>query len=160
MTRIAGLSLIGVILATIVFFFMGYLWFGAVFTDVWSIEILRLRGIVEPGASLSSDQLRATFIEAFPDLNPALGLGLGFVNALLTTTVLAIVLRIMKADGLLSHIGYGLLAWLGFAVTSFAYDPIYGLESMTLFWLDVTHGAAAYSAAAAVLSFFSRASEA
>ena len=157
MPRIAGVNIVGVLVASFVFYFVGFIFFGVVYERAWLLEILS--PLSYEGKTMQIDQsstelLRAEMKKAFPDANQALSLGLGYLNALGTCIILAFVLRQLtsEAPGFLANLAWTLAIVAGFVVTSVAYDHIYAMQSMALFWMNFWHLVCAYAAAAMVLT--------
>ena len=159
MPRFYGINLVGVLVAALAFYTVGFLFYGVVFSREWLLTILQ--NLDYDGKAINLDQLSTALLQkewqkAFPGQKLGASIALGIANAFVTTSILAIVLRQLTAHapGLLASIAWALGLWLGFAVTSVAYDPIYALEPPILFMIDIGHMAIAYVAAAAVLYYF------
>lgn len=156
MPKLASVNLLGVLLAAVALYFVGFIWYGVLFSDVWLEDLMTTRNLITPEAFAELDTAgqRAALEAAYPNANPGLSMGLGFVISLVTAFGLGFALKKMGAKGLASHIGYAAVIWLCIAVTSLAYDHVYGLKPMIGFWIDSSHLLVGFSAAAAVLSFF------
>jgi hypothetical protein len=132
MPKLWGVNVLAVLLAAIAFYFVGFVFYGLVFQQLWTAEV----GLTE--AELAG-------------ANQGVSMGLGFVNALVTTFVLALVLQRMPGSGLMAKLGVAVLLWLGFAATTLAYAPIYTLSSPVVFHIDLAHLLVAYCVATVVL---------
>lgn len=158
MPRVAGVNIVGVLVASLVFYFVGFVFFGLLFDRDWLLEILTAQDYAGKSAhlnELSTELLQEQFKQAFPGADGGLGMAIGYVNALVTVIVLAVVLRQLTAEapGLLSSLAWTAAIVLGFAITTLAYDHIYAMASMSLFWMNFWHLVCAYAAAAIVLTF-------
>lgn len=158
MPRIGGINVVGVLLATIAFYMVGFVFYGVIFTSEWTAQTLAMSGVADIDSirQMSPERLESAWYEAFPNASAGLSMGLGFVSTLVTVAVLAIVLRQLTsgATSIISYAGYGLLIALGFSVTGIAYDHIYAAKPMILMWIDVGHVIIGYMLSAIVLSFF------
>ena len=157
MPRIEGVNVVGVLVACIVFYFMGFLFYGVLFNRVWLLETLSVLDYANKAINidqLSTELLRGEMKKAYPEANGALGMVIGFVNAMISVTALAVVIRFLTAEapGLAVSLLWTAIVVVGFVLTSVAYDHIYAMKSMTLFWVDVGHLICAYVAAAIVLT--------
>lgn len=133
MQKSSGINVLAVLLAAIVFYFVGFVFYGLVFSELW----MSASGLTEAD---------------FEGTNQALNMGLGFGNALVTTLILSVVLKALPGQGLVNRIGWAALVWLGFAATTLAYGPIYSLSSPTIFHIDLAHLLVAYCLSTVVLS--------
>ncbi len=158
MLRIGGINVIGVVLATIAFYMIGFLFYGLFFKDVWTAHTLASTGVAELDSirQMTPERLEAAWYKAFPDANPTLSMGLGFLNTLVTTIVLAVVLRFLTAGAatIASYAGFALLLAIGFSITSISYDHIYAGKSLILFWIDSAHICIGFIVSAVILSLF------
>lgn len=158
MPRIGGINVVGVALAAIAFYMIGYVFYGVLFTDEWIAQTLAMSGVAELDSirQMSPERIENAWKEAFPTSDMGTSIGLGFANAVFTVIVLAVVLRLLTSDGpsLIGHIGFAILLALGFSLTGVAADHIYAAKPMVLFWIDAGHTLVAYVVAAIVLSFF------
>ena len=157
MPRIAGLNVVGIIAATLVFYFVGFIFYGVLFTREWSVEVLASVGAEDMRtlSQMTTERLTATWNETFPNSNPGTSMGVGFINALGTVVVLAFILRQLTsaAPSLGAYLMYALLICTGFVLTTLAYDHIYAMAPMKLLMIDTLHLYTAYAAAAITLSF-------
>ena len=157
MPRVGGINVAGVLLASLAFYFVGFVVYGLVFERDWISETLVQHGFdARVVAEMTPERLDAAWLKTFPDNNAGVSMGVGFLNALASVTVLAVVLRLLTANspGLAANILYAMLLCAGFAFTTLAYGPIYAGGSMRLLMIDSIHLFAAYAVAGAVLSRF------
>ncbi len=160
MPRIAGINLVGVLVATLIFYFIGFLFYGVIFQRDWTVEILTMRDPQSAAtiAQMSQERLVEHWNKIFPgaSANAGLSMGLGFLNALVTVSFLAIILRQLSAVApeRMPQLLHTLAIVVGFVVTSLAYDQIYALAPVKLLIIDAGHLTCAYLAAAFTLSFF------
>ena len=157
MPRIGGLNLVALIAAILVFYGIGFVFFGLIYEREWLLEILssldydgKSRNIEQ----LSNELLQSEWKKAFPDANAAMGLGLGFLNAVISVIGLALVLKHLTSDapGLFAALGWTVVIVFGFVISTLAYDHIYAMASMPLFWMNFWYLICAYGAAALILT--------
>lgn len=160
MPRIAGINLVGVLVATLIFYFIGFLFYGVIFQRDWTVEILSMRDPQNAGdiAQMTYERLQAHWEKVFPGSaeNVGLSMGIGFLNSLVTVSFLAIILRQLSAVApeRLPQLLHTLAIVVGFVITSLAYDQIYALAPVKLLMIDAAHLTVAYLAATFTLSFF------
>lgn len=135
MPRIFGLNLVGILLASLVFFFAGFVIYGVVLADVW----MRIEGVT-------------------PDAAAAAGMGWlvpAFAITVLQVIGLGMVLQWRKAMNLRDAVTTALAMWAFFALPLMAYDPIYipGHSPLTLA-LDGLHLFVGWTASAVILTLF------
>ena len=138
MPKIFGSSLLAIILATILFYMVGFMIYGLLFNEQW----LSYAGMTEAQALARSE---------------ALGPMMYIWGLILTLAqVLGIALFLKKAN--VNALGKGLMkgAMLAtlFALPVMAYNWLYQGSSADLLGLDYMHLLIAYSLAGAVLGFF------
>jgi Protein of unknown function (DUF1761) len=122
MPRIFGLNIIAVLVAGIALWFIGALFYGVLFADLWM-------GLWGFGAS----------DEARMESSMGATMGAGFVLSLLVAGVLGFALKALKADGLVPAIKWSVFLWAGFVLTTMSYDIIYALQPLMLLVLDGAH---------------------
>jgi hypothetical protein len=151
--RVAGVNLVAVLAAAVAMYFVGFIFYGLLFQEVWSQQTLENHGLAPAGgaASLTGDALMAEMqrIPGAMEMGPAMGLG--FVISLITALGLAMVLRLAKPQSLMSALRVGMIAWVGFAATTLAYNVVYSSESRIIFGIDLLHLFIAYLAGSAVI---------
>lgn len=134
MPKLFGLSLIGVIAASVVFFIIGYLWYGVIFSDMW---------MTETGISKA---------DAEADQNP-MYMVLGFVITAMEVIGLGLVMKWRNAMSLNGAVMTAAILWLLFVVPLCAYDYLYSpAHSETLFLIDAGHLLIGWVASAVVLA--------
>ncbi len=155
MPRIGQVNIVGVILATLAFFFVGFVFYGLLFADAWSRELLVWRGIVDPetALALNADELYAAMLASAEGKSAGLGMALGFLNALVTVIALAIARVAFKAFSLPSALNSAFWLFAGFAVTTLVYDLVYAGEPAFFFFIDGAHLLVAYLVSMTVLHF-------
>jgi len=122
MPRIFGLNIIGVLASAIALYFVGFLFYGLFFADLW----MGLQGFTE-AQMLAADE------------NMALGMVHGFIISLVTAIFIGLALERFGGDGMMSAIKSAVLLWAGFAVTTLAYGFVYAMQPFMLFVLDASH---------------------
>lgn len=153
MPRVMGVNLVAALAGAVAMYFIGFVIYGLVFQEVWTQEVLINRGAVsaEEAAALSGAALMAE-LEAIPTvLDPMVAMGVGFLISLLTAAGMAAALNFLKPSSLGGAVGYAVLFWVAFAVTTLSYNVVYYSESVINFGLDLVHMLLGYTAAAAVI---------
>lgn len=133
MPRIFGVNLIAWLASAVALYFVGFIFYGLLFADLW----VGLSGFTEAE------------IAAMEGAAPV-GMVLGFVISLVTTLFLGIALKAFGATSMGAAMRKAVLLWAGFAVTTMAYDTVYGGEPLMLLVLDSAHLLVGFVAAAAV----------
>ena len=137
MPRIAGVNVLGGFLAALAIYFVGFIWFGLLFQDLWMSS-----------NGFTAEQLEASF-------NPALVYGGGLLIPIILAFALGWLLKATGTSGLVPSILFGLKIGLFIAAPLLAYDFIYNVVNSTSdLLLDVSHSLAGLMLGAAVLSFF------
>ena len=122
MPRIIGLNLIAVLISAIALYFVGFLFYGLLFTELW----VGLQGFTD-AQMLAADE------------NVVAGMLHGFLISLVTAIFIGLALRRFGSDGMMPAIKSALLLWAGFAVTTLAYGFVYAMQPFMLFVLDASH---------------------
>jgi hypothetical protein len=135
MPRIFGLNPLAVLVAAIVFYFVGFIVYGLLFSELW----VGLWGFTEA-------ELAAAETAAGPSM------ALGFVLTVVFTGFLGYALKALKADSLTSAIKWSVFLWAGFVVTTLAYDTVYALQPVMLLVLDAAHNLVGFVLMAVVLT--------
>ena len=130
MPRILGLNAVGVLVSAIVFFLIGFVFYGIIFQELW----MGAMGI-EPDPEVGVDTVE---------------LGKGFLISLTTAIFLGLALKKMGASDLMSALKKSAFLWLGFAVTTLAYGLLYSGYPPILFVLDSAHLLTGFLAMAAI----------
>ncbi len=153
MPRVMGVNLVAVLAGAVAMYFIGFVIYGLLFQEVWTQQLLINHGVVsaEEAASLSGAALMAE-LEAIPGaMAPPVAMGVGFIVSLVTAGGMAAALKFLKPSSLGAAVGYAVLFWLAFAVTTLSYNVVYYSESVINFGLDVVHLLLGYVAAAAAI---------
>jgi hypothetical protein len=154
MPKIAGVNLLGVVLAAVAMFFVGFLWYGVLFQEPW-MNANGLFFVDETKQSmqwLTADGIQSIAGDAGP--NPMIMLW-GFVLSL----VLAFGLGWHMKQKNISKVGTAALfgLWMGLliGVPLMAYDTVYTpFGSLMGLFVDGSHTVVTFVAASVVLSFF------
>ena len=154
MPKIAGVSLIGVLLAAVAMFFVGFLWYGVLFQEPW----MNANGLFftdEAKTSmqwLTADGIQSVAGDAGP--NPMVMLW-GFVLSLVLAFGLGWHMKqksISKLDtAALFGLWMGLLIGVPLMMYGYVYSPAHSWE---LLLINSGHVVVTFVAACAVLSFF------
>jgi hypothetical protein len=152
MPRVAGLNIVAVIVATIVFYAVGMVIYGFTLTEVWGNEMLKNHGLAEAGApALSGEALFARLEEIPGAMDPGMSYGVGFLISLVTVIGVAIVLKMAKPASVLAAMGTTFVLWACFVATGLSYNVVYSSESTTIYWIDLMHTLIAFLLSSAVL---------
>lgn len=129
------LNPVGLAVASVAFFIVGFLWYGVIFSDAW----MAAEGITEEAADADSPAWMA----------------LGFVITVMQVVGLALVLKWRGAADLAGAATTGALLWALFALpfTLYGYTYTPG-HNTTLLMIDASHLLVGWVVAAAVLSRF------
>jgi hypothetical protein len=125
-----GVNWIGVIVAAVVVWLIGYLWYDMLFGAVWMREMHMTK---ESAAAMG--------------MTPMI---LGSLNTILICVGLGLLVPRLE-DSLMGGLKTGLLAGLFFAVTNQAQAYIYGGMSQTLLLIDVGYILVLYAVAGAII---------
>lgn len=133
MPRIFGHNLLFVLLAGIVMYLAGFLWYGLLFSDLY----MTLSGLTEDSAT------------------PAWRMwGVGIAIPFMVAFGMAAVFAKTGTTGLFGYIKLAMVFAVMFAISTalyaFAYEPDY---VFTLLWIDAGHLLVSYALGSAVLSF-------
>jgi hypothetical protein len=135
MPRLSGVNLLGVLLAAIVMFFVGFVFYGMLFSEQW----MAARGYTADMAA---------------DANPAWMAG-GFLIELVLAFGLGWVLKLKGAKGPGACVSAALMLAVVVVLPVTAYDYVYGLyHSLPGLMVDWGHMLVSMGLAGAVLSFF------
>ncbi|MFC4724122.1 DUF1761 domain-containing protein [Glycocaulis abyssi] len=110
---ILGVSLIGWVLATIGFMAVGFVWYGPLFGKKW----MELNGFTP---------------ESFEGANMTLTMVKGVINSAVMAAFIGYVLVAVDASGLVAHLKWAFLLWLGFSATSQALAHIWERQPLKL----------------------------
>ena len=138
MPKIFGTNALGILLATIAMFMLGFLWFAILFGAQWQ----ELTGITEEMGQASMDEMGAMFY--IWGLLIALGQVIG----------LAYVLNHAGASKLLTCVKISALVAAFFALPLLAYATLYQMAPPKLLGINFGYSLVGYGLIGAVLSFF------
>ena len=154
MPKIAGVNLLGVLLAAVAMFFIGFIWYGVLFQEPW----MAANGMffVDPAKEyiqwLSADGIQSTATAMGPD--PMVMLA-GFVLSLVLSFGLGWHMQQKNISKLSTAVLFGLWISLLIGLPLVAYDTVYTpYRSLMGFFVDGSHAIATIIAACAVLSSF------
>ena len=152
MPRVAGLNAVAILAATLAFYVVGAMFYGFIFMETWSQEMLVNHGM-EPAAAhaLTGEALRTAGTSIPGSMDMATSYGIGFVVSLVTTIGIALVLKMAKPASIMSALGTAFILWVCFAATGLAYNVLYSTESKTIFVIDLAHLLTAFLLSSAVL---------
>lgn len=137
MPRIAGVNVLGGFLAALAIYFVGFIWFGLLFQDLWMTS-----------NGFTMEQMEASF-------NPALVYGGGLLIPIILAFALGWLLKATGTSGLVPSVVFALKLGLFIAGPLLAYDFVYNVVNSTSdLLLDVSHSVVGLMLGAAVLSFF------
>lgn len=133
MPKLFGIKLVPLILATLAFYFIGFLWYGALFSNMW----MAATGYAE--ADFEGD-------------NPA-WMALGPVIALATVIVIGKAMQWASAASIGDAVQKTLILWAGFGLTMALYALTYTpAHSVTLFLIDASHLLVGWIVSAVILA--------
>lgn len=137
MPRLAGVNLLGLLLAGIAIFMVGGIWFGALFSEMWQTA----NGYTE--AELIANDV------------PAITWGGGLLIPLILSFGIGWLIKETGTKGLVPCMVFGAKLAILFAAPILAYSFVYNVtHSTTDLLLDVGHSFVGFILGAAVLSFF------
>lgn len=133
MPRLAGVNLVGVLLAAVAMFFVGFIWYGMLFSEIWMAG----RGFVEAD---------------FESANPAWMAG-GFLIELVMAFGIGWLMRRQNISVFSTAISFALPLGILIAVPLASYEFVYGVQHSIGAWLvDASHRVVTVLVGAAVLS--------
>lgn len=150
MPRLAGINLVGVLLAAIVIYFIGFLWYGLLFSEPYMNAI----GVYFNEAGDSASYMTSEgLVEMQPDLTWMLA---GMVIPLVLAFGIGWHLKRNSGVNSISSAALsGLALGLIIGVPLMAYDLVYTpWHSVAGFLVDASHTVVTFVAGAIVLSFF------
>ncbi|MDP2116729.1 MAG: DUF1761 domain-containing protein [Brevundimonas sp.] len=124
----AKLNWLGIIVATVVAFFIGFLWYGLIFAEQW----IALTGVADEGG------------------DPA-WMMLGLVQTLVTMIGLGWFIARDGATGWMGGLKIGLVAGIAFALMTSAYGFIYQTAPLGLLPIDWSHLLVVYAVGGALI---------
>lgn len=129
------INYVAVLVATVVNFAIGALWYGPFFGKTW----MRLQGFTHE--SIKSMKM-----------TPARAMSLGFVSTLVFTFVLAYLMGAIGISGVSEALALAVWIWLGFLVTTLAGSVLWENKSATLFGFNIAYQLVSILITAAVLA--------
>lgn len=154
MPKIAGVNLLGVLLAAVAMFFIGFIWYGLLFTEPWMAANGLFFGDEAKTTMqwLTADGVTSVAADAGP--NPMVMLG-GFVLSLVLSFGLGWHMQQKNISKLGTAALFGLWMSLLIGVPLVAYDTVYTpYASLMGLFVDGSHTVVTFVAACAVMSFF------
>lgn len=154
MPKIAGVNVLGVLLAAVAMFFIGFIWYGVLFQEPW----MAANGLffADPAKEyiqwLSADGIQSTSAAMGPD--PMIMLA-GFVLSLVLSFGLGWHMKQKNISKLGTAVLFGLWISLLIGLPLIAYDTVYTpYGSLMGFFVDGSHTVATIIAACAIMSLF------
>jgi Sec-independent protein secretion pathway component TatC len=138
MPKIFGTNLLGILAATIVFYLLGFLWYGMIFDEMW----LAFNGISEAEALAQAENMGAMMYVG------------GIVITLMQVLGLAYILHHASASVVLTCVKICAIIAVLIALPLMLYAHIYEGRSHQAILLDFAHILIGYILVGAVLSFF------
>ncbi|MEM7663436.1 MAG: DUF1761 domain-containing protein [Pseudomonadota bacterium] len=137
MPRIAGVSLLGGLLAAVAIYAVGALWFGALFQELW----VTANGYTD-------EQLTENF-------NAGIVFGGGAIIPIILAFAIGWLLKATNTSALVPSVVFAAKLALFIAAPILAYSFVYNVyHSTTDLMLDIGHSLVGFMLGAAVLSFF------
>jgi hypothetical protein len=133
MPRIFGLNAVGVLISAIVFYMVGFVFYGVIFHSTW----VELWNFTEAETAAMGE-------------NASLSMAMGFVISIFSAVFIGLALKMFGATDLNSALRKAIFLWAGFALPTLAYDSVYAGQSMTLLAIDAAHLLVSFTAVAAV----------
>lgn len=138
MPKLFGNSILSLILATIAFYMLGFMWYGYLFADSW----MHLTGITEADAMARSEEMGAMMYVW------------GILITLAQVIGLAAVLNWTGASQLFTCVKIAVILAVLLVLPVISYGAIYEGVSIHLVGIDFLHLLIGYALVAAILSFF------
>ena len=133
-----GTSLTGLLLATLAFYILGAVWYGALFSEQW----MALANITEEAANANMEKLGVMMWI------------LGILITVVQVIGIATVLNWAKASDLMSCIKIASIPAVLFSLPVIAYGPLYEAMPIELLMIDFFHMLTGYILVGGILSFF------
>lgn len=135
MPKIAGLNSLGILLSSVAFYFVGFVWYGILFADAW----MAAEGITAADAEGQS---------------PIWMVG-GFLITVIQVIGIGLVLKWRQVTDLVGAAMTGFILWFFFALPFTHYAYVYlPAHNSILLMIDVSHFLVGWVVSAVVLSFF------
>ena len=138
MKKYFGTSLTGLLLATLAFYILGAVWYGALFAEQW----MMLSGLTEETANANMEKLGAMMWIW------------GILITILQVVGIATILNWAKASGLISCVKVASVPAVLFALPVIAYGTLYGAMPIEMLMIDFFHMLTGYILVGGILSFF------
>lgn len=138
MPKIFGTNILGILLATVAFFMVGFVFYGLLFVDEW----------------MATNKLAQADADAYAAKMGAMMYVWGLLITLIQVLGIAYVLNHAGASKLLTCAKIGAMLAILFTLPVLAYDHLYAGKSLMGLEIDFGHVLIGYVVAAAVLSFF------
>ena len=138
MPKIFGTSWAGILAATVIFYLLGFLWYGVVFSEMW----MAFNGITMEEATAQSEKLGAMMYVA------------GIIITLLQVLGLAYILNHASASVLMTCVKICAIIAVLIALPMMMYAHVYEGRSHQAVGLDFAHILIGYALVGAILSFF------
>ena len=154
MPKIAGVNGLGVVLGAVAMFFVGFIWYGLVFTEPWMAAngLFFADEAKETMQWLTANGLQTVSTDAGPDPMTML---MGFVLSLVLSFGLGWHMKQKSISKLGTAALFGLWMSLLIGVPLMAYDTVYTpYGSLMGLFVDGSHTVVTFVAACVVLSFF------
>lgn len=136
MPKLFGVNIVAVLVGAVAFYIIGFLWYGVLFHGLY----MNVMGLTEAD---------------FEGQSPMWMVG-GGVIPLFAAFVIAKVLAMTGAEGVMAAASRGVLLWVGFGLTGAAYGLVYTAHhSWKLFLIDASHLLVGWVIAAVVIALLS-----
>ena len=132
MPKIFGLNLLGVLVASVAFFLIGWLWYGILFQEAW----MAAEGIAADAAESESPVWMAG----------------GFLITLMQVIGIGLVLKWKGASGLGAAVTAAVVLWFFLALPFCCYAYIYAAHNSSLLMIDASHLLVGWVVSAALLA--------
>jgi hypothetical protein len=133
--RIHGFNVLGVLAASVAFYFVGYLWYGLLFSEAW----------------MAAEGVTAADVEG----ESPIWMAGGFLITVMQAIGIAIVLKWRGASGVGKAAATASVLWLFFALPFSHYAYLYlPAHNATLLMIDASHLLVGWVVAAVVLALF------
>ena len=153
MPKIGGVSLLAILAGGLAHYFVGFLFYGVFFAQLWQQNFLVAHGAATPAEAeaLTGQPLLDAMMAVPGQMAMAPAMGLGFLVSVIVAAALGALQVAVRPDSLFAALRLGALAWLGFGATTLTYNISYSGEPLTVYWIDLGHTFVAYAAASAVV---------
>lgn len=138
MPKIFGTSLLGILAATFVFYMLGFVWYGVLFTDAWMAST----GMTEAAATAHAEKMGAMMYVGGIFITFIQVLGLAYILNQSGASVLATCAKICALVAVL------------IAIPLMSYGVLYEARSPSALHIDIGHILIGYALVGIVLSFF------